>query len=98
MEAEVTLLRDSQTYLPLDGANRAARYFWRFMLIRAISWRRSRNASSNSRFDNVTTLARRTTRFINAETLKLPSPTVTIVLCCAIVRSERRKGNVRRSA
>jgi beta-N-acetylhexosaminidase len=90
----VTLLRDTQQLLPLDGAKPNRALLLAFYADPEPYPGEDLERELKSRFDSVTTL-RADTRFINAETLKLPSPdTYDVALLALFVRVSDRKGNV----
>jgi beta-N-acetylhexosaminidase len=90
----VTLLRDSQHILPLDGTKPSRALLLAFYADPEPYPGEDLERELKSRFDSVTTL-RADTRFINAETLKLPSPdSYDVVLLALFVRVSDRKGNV----
>jgi beta-N-acetylhexosaminidase len=90
----VTLLRDTQRLLPLDGTKPARTLLLAFYADPEPYPGEDLERELKSRFDSVTTL-RADTRFVNAETLKLPSPdTYDIALLALFVRVSDRKGNV----
>jgi beta-N-acetylhexosaminidase len=90
----VTLLRDSQHLLPLDGTKPSRALLLAFYADPEPYPGEDLERELKSRFDSVATL-RADTRFINAETLKLPSPdSYDVVLLALFVRVSDRKGNV----
>jgi beta-N-acetylhexosaminidase len=90
----VTLLRDTQRLLPLDGTKPARTLLLAFYADPEPYPGEDLERELKSRFDSVTTL-RADTRFVNADTLKLPSPdTYDIALLALFVRVSDRKGNV----
>jgi beta-N-acetylhexosaminidase len=90
----VTLLRDSQHLLPLYGTKPSRALLLAFYADPEPYPGEDLERELKSRFDSVTTL-RADTRFINADTLKLPSPdTYDVVLLALFVRVSDRKGNV----
>jgi len=90
----VTLLRDSQHLLPLDGTKPSRALLLAFYADPEPYPGEDLERELKSRFDSVVTL-RADTRFINADTLKLPSPeTYDVVLLALFVRVSDRKGNV----
>jgi beta-N-acetylhexosaminidase len=90
----VTLLRDSQRLLPLDGTKPNRALLLAFYADPEPYPGEDLERELKSRFDSVVTL-RADTRFINADTLKLPSPdTYDVALLALFVRVSDRKGNV----
>jgi beta-N-acetylhexosaminidase len=90
----VTLLRDSQRLLPLDGTKPSRALLLAFYADPEPYPGEDLERELKSRFDSVVTL-RADTRFINADTLKLPSPdTYDVALLALFVRVSDRKGNV----
>jgi beta-N-acetylhexosaminidase len=90
----VTLLRDAQQLLPLDGTKPSRALLLAFYADPEPYPGEDLERELKSRFDSVTTL-RADTRFINADTLKLPSPdTYDVALLALFVRVSDRKGNV----
>jgi beta-N-acetylhexosaminidase len=90
----VTLLRDSQHLLPLDGTKPSRALLLAFYADPEPYPGEDLERELKSRFDSVTTL-RADTRFINADTLKLPSPdSYDVALLALFVRVSDRKGNV----
>ena len=90
----VTLLRDSQHLLPLDGTKPSRALLLAFYADPEPYPGEDLERELKSRFDSVVTL-RADTRFINADTLKLPSPdTYDVALLALFVRVSDRKGNV----
>ena len=90
----VTLLRDTQHLLPLDGTKPSRALLVAFYADPEPYPGEDLERELKSRFDSVTTL-RADTRFINADTLKLPSPdTYDVALLALFVRVSDRKGNV----
>jgi beta-N-acetylhexosaminidase len=90
----VTLLRDAQHILPLDGTKPSRALLLAFYADPEPYPGEDLERELKSRFDSVTTL-RADTRFINADTLKLPSPdTYDVTLLALFVRVSDRKGNV----
>jgi beta-glucosidase-like glycosyl hydrolase/CubicO group peptidase (beta-lactamase class C family) len=90
----VTLLRDTQHLLPLDGTKPSRALLLAFYADPEPYPGEDLERELKSRFDSVTTL-RADTRFINADTLKLPSPdTYDVALLALFVRVSDRKGNV----
>src|SRR6202035_5083537 len=91
---EITLLRDSQRLLPLDGTKPSRALLLAFYADPEPYPGEDLERELKSRFDSVVTL-RADTRFINADTLKLPSPdTYDVALLALFVRVSDRKGNV----
>lgn len=90
----VTLLRDSQHLLPLDGTKPSRALLLAFYADPEPYPGEDLERELKSRFDSVTTL-RADTRFISADTLKLPPPdTYDVALLALFVRVSDRKGNV----
>ena len=90
----LTLLRDAQRLLPLDGTQPSRALLLAFYADPEPYPGEDLERELKSRFDSVTTL-RADTRFINADTLKLPSPdTYDVALLALFVRVSDRKGNV----
>jgi beta-N-acetylhexosaminidase len=90
----VTLLRDTQHLLPLDGTKPSRALLVAFYADPEPYPGEDLERELKSRFDSVTTL-RADTRFINADTLKLPSPdSYDVALLALFVRVSDRKGNV----
>jgi beta-N-acetylhexosaminidase len=90
----VTLLRDTPRLLPLDGTKPSRALLLAFYADPEPYPGEDLERELKSRFDSLTTL-RADTRFINAETLKLPPPdSYDIALLALFVRVSDRKGNV----
>jgi beta-N-acetylhexosaminidase len=90
----ITLLRDTQHLLPLDGTKPSRALLLAFYADPEPYPGEDLERELKSRFDSVTTL-RADTRFINADTLKLPSPdTYDVAILALFVRVSDRKGNV----
>jgi beta-N-acetylhexosaminidase len=90
----VTLLRDTPQLLPLDGTKPSRALLLAFYADPEPYPGEDLERELKSRFDTVTTL-RADTRFINANTLSLPSPdTYDVALLALFVRVSDRKGNV----
>ena len=90
----VTLLRDNPHRLPLDGTQPARALLLAFYADPEPYPGEDLERELKSRFDSVTTL-RADTRFVNASTLKLPSPdSYDIAILALFVRVSDRKGNV----
>ncbi len=90
----VTLLRDKPSLLPLDGTKPSRALLLAFYADPEPYPGEDLERELKSRFDTVTTL-RADTRFINADTLKLPSPdSYDVALLALFVRVSDRKGNV----
>ncbi len=90
----VTLLRDTPHRLPLDGTKPGRALLLAFYADPEPYPAEDLERELRSRFDSVTTL-RADTRFISADTLKLPSPdTYDIAILALFVRVSDRKGNV----
>jgi beta-N-acetylhexosaminidase len=90
----VTLLRDKPNLLPLDGTKPSRALLLAFYADPEPYPGEDLERELKSRFDSVTTL-RADTRFINADTLKLPSPdSYDVALLALFVRVSDRKGNV----
>src|SRR5580700_2573290 len=90
----VTLLRDIPNLLPLDGTKPSRALLLAFYADPEPYPGEDLERELKSRFDSVTTL-RADTRFINADTLKLPSPdSYDVALLALFVRVSDRKGNV----
>jgi beta-N-acetylhexosaminidase len=90
----VTLLRDKPNLLPLDGTKPSRALLLAFYADPEPYPGEDLERELKSRFDTVTTL-RADTRFINADTLKLPSPdSYDVALLALFVRVSDRKGNV----
>jgi beta-N-acetylhexosaminidase len=90
----VTLLRDKPNLLPLDGTKPSRALLLAFYADPEPYPGEDLERELKTRFDSVTTL-RADTRFINADTLKLPSPdSYDVALLALFVRVSDRKGNV----
>ncbi len=90
----VALLRDTNHLLPLDGTKPQRALLLAFYADPETYPGEDLERELRSRFDSVTTL-RADTRFIKADTLKLPSPdTYDVALLALFVRVSDRKGNV----
>src|SRR3984893_3447971 len=90
----VTLLRDKPNLLPLDGTKPSRALLMAFYADPEPYPGEDLERELKSRFDSVTAL-RADTRFINADTLKLPSPdSYDVALLALFVRVSDRKGNV----
>src|SRR5271154_7089446 len=90
----VTLLRDNNHILPLDGTKPSRALLLAFYADPEPYPGEDLERELKSRFDSVVTL-RADTRFINADTLKLPSPdTYDVAILALFVRVSDRKGNV----
>jgi beta-N-acetylhexosaminidase len=90
----ITLLRDTPRLLPLDGTKSTRALLLAFYADPEPYPGEDLERELKSRFDSVATL-RADTRFINADTLKLPSPdTYDVALLALFVRVSDRKGNV----
>ncbi len=90
----ITLLRDAPRLLPLDGTKPTRALLLAFYADPEPYPGEDLERELKSRFDTVTTL-RADTRFINADTLKLPPPdTYDVALLALFVRVSDRKGNV----
>jgi beta-N-acetylhexosaminidase len=90
----ITLLRDTPHLLPLDGTKPIRALLLAFYADPEPYPGEDLERELKSRFDTVTTL-RADTRFINADTLKLPPPdTYDVALLALFVRVSDRKGNV----
>jgi beta-N-acetylhexosaminidase len=90
----ITLLRDTPRLLPLDGTRSTRALLLAFYADPEPYPGEDLERELKSRFDSVATL-RADTRFINADTLKLPSPdTYDVALLALFVRVSDRKGNV----
>ena len=90
----ITLLRDSPHRLPLDGAKAARALLLAFYADPEPFPGEDLERELRSRFDSVVTL-RADTRFVKADTLKLPPPdTYDIAILALFVRVSDRKGNV----
>ena len=90
----VTLLRDTNHLLPLDGTKPTRALLLAFYADPETYPGEDLERELRTRFDSVTTL-RADTRFIKADTLKLPSPdSYDVALLALFVRVSDRKGNV----
>jgi len=90
----VTLLRDANRVLPLDGAKPQRALLLAFYADPEPYPGEDLERELRTRFDSVTTL-RADTRFVKAETLKLPAPdSYDVVILALFVRVSDRKGNV----
>lgn len=90
----VTLLRDTQHRLPLDGTKPARALLLAFYADPEPYPGEDLERELRSRFDSVITL-RSDTRFVNASTLRLPSPdSYDVAIVAFFVRVSDRKGNV----
>jgi beta-glucosidase-like glycosyl hydrolase/CubicO group peptidase (beta-lactamase class C family) len=90
----VTLLRDKPNLLPLDGTKPSRALILAFYADPEPYPGEDLERELKTRFDTLTTL-RADTRFINADTLKLPSPdSYDVALLALFVRVSDRKGNV----
>jgi beta-N-acetylhexosaminidase len=90
----VTLLRDVPHRLPLDGTKPGRALLLAFYADPEPYPGEDLERELRSRFDSVTTL-RADTRFVNAETLKLPAPdSYDLAILALFVRVSDRKGNV----
>src|SRR5690242_1627499 len=90
----VTLLRDAQHRLPLDGTKSSRVLLLAFYADPEPYPGEDLERELRSRFDSVTTL-RADTRFVNASILKLPSPdSYDVAIIAFFVRVSDRKGNV----
>src|SRR6266576_3053601 len=90
----VTLQRDGQHRLPLDGTKPARALLLAFYADPEPYPGEDLERELRSRFDSVTTL-RADTRFANASTLKLPPPdSYDVAILALFVRVSDRKGNV----
>jgi beta-N-acetylhexosaminidase len=90
----VTLLRDTTRRLPLDGTRPSRALLLAFYADPEPYPGEDLERELRSRFDSVTTL-RADTRFVNASTLKLPSPdSYDVAILALFVRVSDRKGNV----
>src|SRR5580704_10200926 len=90
----ITLLRDTPKALPIDGTKPNRALLLAFYADPEPYPGEDLERELKSRFDSVVTL-RADTRFINADTLKLPSPdTYDVALLALFVRVSDRKGNV----
>src|SRR5271170_297155 len=90
----VTLLRDNNHILPVDGTKPSRALLLAFYADPEPYPGEDLERELRARFDSVTTL-RADTRFVKAETLKLPSPdTYDVVILALFVRVSDRKGNI----
>jgi beta-N-acetylhexosaminidase len=90
----VTLLRDPHHVLPLDGTKPSRALLLAFYADPEPYPGEDLERELRGRFDSVTTL-RADTRFVKADTLKLPSPeSYDIAILALFVRVSDRKGNV----
>src|SRR5207237_187797 len=90
----VTLLRDTPHRLPLDGTKPSRALLLAFYADPEPYPGEDLERELRSRFDSLTTL-RADTRFVNASTLKLPSPDAyDVAIVAFFVRVSDRKGNV----
>jgi beta-N-acetylhexosaminidase len=90
----VTLLRDVPHRLPLDGTKPGRALLLAFYADPEPYPGEDLERELRSRFDSVTTL-RADTRFVNADTLKLPAPdSYDVAILALFVRVSDRKGNV----
>src|SRR6202158_1317630 len=90
----VTLLRDTPHRLPLDGTRPSRALLLAFYADPEPYPGEDLERELRSRFDSVTTL-RADTRFVNANSLKLPSPeSYDVAILALFVRVSDRKGNV----
>src|SRR5690348_8050838 len=90
----VTLLRDAQHRLPLDGTKSSRVLLLAFYADPEPYPGEDIERELRNRFDSVTTL-RADTRFVNAGVLKLPSPdSYDVAIVAFFVRVSDRKGNV----
>jgi beta-glucosidase-like glycosyl hydrolase/CubicO group peptidase (beta-lactamase class C family) len=90
----VTLLRDTPHRLPLDGTKPSRALLLAFYADPEPYPGEDLERELRSRFDSVTTL-RADTRFVNANTLKLPPPdSYDVAILALFVRVSDRKGNV----
>jgi beta-N-acetylhexosaminidase len=90
----VTLLRDIPHRLPLDGTKPGRALLLAFYADPEPYPGEDLERELRSRFDSVTTL-RADTRFVNADTLKLPAPdSYDVAILALFVRVSDRKGNV----
>ncbi len=90
----VTLLRDTPHRLPLDGTRPGRALLLAFYADPEPYPAEDLERELRSRFDSVTSL-RADTRFVSADTLKLPSPdTYDVAILALFVRVSDRKGNV----
>jgi beta-N-acetylhexosaminidase len=90
----VTLLRDTPRRLPLDATKPNRALLLAFYADPEPYPGEDLERELRSRFDSVTTL-RADTRFVNADTVKLPAPdTYDVAILALFVRVSDRKGNV----
>src|SRR5881398_781660 len=90
----LTLLRDTPHLLPLDGTKASRALVLAFYADPEPYPGEDLERELRSRFDSLTTL-RADTRFVNASTLKLPSPDAyDVAIVAFFVRVSDRKGNV----
>jgi len=90
----VTLLRDTQHLLPLDATKPTRALLLAFYADPEPYPGEDLERELRSRFDSLTTL-RADTKFVKADTLKLPSPdSYDVALLALFVRVSDRKGNV----
>src|SRR5271154_3978615 len=90
----VTLLRDNNHLLPLDGTKPSRALLLAFYADPEPYPGEDLERELRTRFDSVTTL-RADTRFVKAEALKLPSPdSYDVAILALFVRVSDRKGNV----
>jgi beta-N-acetylhexosaminidase len=90
----VTLLRDAPHRLPLDGTKPGRALLLAFYADPEPYPGEDLERELRSRFDSVTTL-RADTRFVSADTLKLPAPdSYDLAILALFVRVSDRKGNV----
>jgi beta-N-acetylhexosaminidase len=90
----ITLLRDTNQLLPLDGTKPSRALLLAFYADPEPYPGEDLERELRSRFDSVTTL-RADTRFVKADTLKLPSPdSYDVAVLALFVRVSDRKGNV----
>ncbi|MGC1907831.1 MAG: glycoside hydrolase family 3 N-terminal domain-containing protein [Candidatus Acidiferrum sp.] len=90
----ITLLRDTQHLLPLDGTKPSRALLLAFYADPEPYPGEDLERELKSRFDSVTTL-RADTRFTSADSLKLPSPdSYDVAILALFVRVSDRKGNV----
>src|SRR5271167_1757587 len=90
----VTLLRDNNHLLPLDGTKPSRALLLAFYADPEPYPGEDLERELRSRFDSLTTL-RADTRFVKADTLKLPSPdSYDVAILALFVRVSDRKGNV----
>jgi len=90
----ITLLRDTNHLLPLDGTKPSRALLLAFYADPEPYPGEDLERELRSRFDSVTTL-RADTRFVRADTLKLPSPdSYDVAILALFVRVSDRKGNV----